>query len=320
MFNSTHTFVGFAIARTGLDKWVRNATATAVIASNLPDIDSVAGFWGTAAYLDHHRGVTHAFIGVPVLALLLSAVMCFFSGKFWRTYAVALIAMATHPALDYLNAYGLRPFSPWNGTWYYGDILFIIDPYLDAALVLGLIGGWLWPKRRRIVTLTWLFVAVVYIGVRIELRAMAMSQIQPLVTQLHGVEKSAVLPTMWNPRIWDVIAASQSGVLRFEACMPPCGIDSEIIPAMNSAPSSELVTRAATARSASALLRFARFPVTRVERLPSGYRVTFLDSRFYRESTNTALASEVILDESMSVIQDSLSFVHRIAGDRPARF
>src|SRR5262245_43623345 len=102
MFNSTHTFVGLAFARTGIEKWVPYATATVVIASNLPDIDSVAGFWGTAVYLDHHRGITHSLTGVPILAFLLAAVMYFFSERFWRTYTVALIAMVTHPALDLL--------------------------------------------------------------------------------------------------------------------------------------------------------------------------------------------------------------------------
>src|SRR5437867_12265765 len=51
MFNSTHTFVGLAIAKTGAEKSVRYATATAVIASNLPDIDRIAGLWGTATTL-----------------------------------------------------------------------------------------------------------------------------------------------------------------------------------------------------------------------------------------------------------------------------
>src|SRR5690349_21979895 len=137
MFNTTHTFVGLAIARTGAAKWAPHAAVTAVIASNFPDIDSIAGFWGTASYLDHHRGITHSLIGVPILSLLLSLVMYFFSGNFVRTYAVALIAMVTHPALDYLNPYGVRPFLPMNGTWYYGDTLFIFDPYLDAALLIG---------------------------------------------------------------------------------------------------------------------------------------------------------------------------------------
>src|SRR5215510_6041489 len=129
MFNSTHTFVGLAIARTGVDKWVRYATATAVIAANLPDVDIVAALSGTPSYIDFHRGITHSLIGVPILALLLAAAMYPFSGKFRKTYAIALIAMATHPLLDFTNSYGWRPFVPFNGRWFYGDILFVFDPY-----------------------------------------------------------------------------------------------------------------------------------------------------------------------------------------------
>src|SRR5215831_8519072 len=150
MFNTTHTFVGIAIARAGTHKWARNAMITAVLASNFPYIDSIAGLWGTATYLDHHRGITHSLIGIPVLAFLLSAIIYFFSGNFGKTYAIALIAMATHPALDYLNPYGVRPFLPWNTKWYYGDLVFIFDPYLDLILVTGLIAGWFWPRRFRI--------------------------------------------------------------------------------------------------------------------------------------------------------------------------
>src|SRR5689334_9822859 len=134
MFNSTHTFVGLLIGKTGTERWAPYGLATAVIASNLPDVDSIAGLWGTATYLDHHRGITHSLIGIPVLALILSAIIYFFSGNFGKTYAIALIAMATHPALDYLNPYGIRPFLPWNTKWYYGDLVFIFDPYLDLIL------------------------------------------------------------------------------------------------------------------------------------------------------------------------------------------
>jgi hypothetical protein len=37
-----------------------------------------------------------------------------------------------------------------------------------------------------------------------------------------------------------------------------------------------------------------------------------MDFRFYRPSTATALGSEVLLDQSLSVTQENLSFVHRI--------
>src|SRR4051794_35697378 len=116
MFNSTHTLVGFAVARAGLDRWSPYAATTAVIASNLPDIDIVTALGSTATYIDQHRGITHSCIGVPVLSLLLALVIWKISEKrgpptsLWRLFVIALIAMSTHPFLDWMNTYGVRPF------------------------------------------------------------------------------------------------------------------------------------------------------------------------------------------------------------------
>jgi inner membrane protein len=45
------------------------------------------------------------------------------------------IVTATHPLLDWTNNYGIRFFLPWSSRWFYGDLVYIIDPYL--WLVLG---------------------------------------------------------------------------------------------------------------------------------------------------------------------------------------
>jgi inner membrane protein len=54
---------------------------------------------------------------------------------------LSLLATLTHPALDWLNTYGVRLLMPFDGTWFYGDALFIIDPWLwlltAAAVVLA---------------------------------------------------------------------------------------------------------------------------------------------------------------------------------------
>jgi inner membrane protein len=321
MFNSTHTFVGLIIARTGAEKWAPYATATAVIASNLPDMDSIAGFWGPAAYLDHHRGITHTIVGVLILALLLAAIVQFFSGKFWSTYAIALIAMATHPALDYLNPYGLRPLLPWDGTWYYGDSLFILDPYLDAVLLSGIVWGALKPDRRRISAVVCGLVALSYIGARLQLHAIASSRardfsraerhrdsVQP-EQMLFGAAQWAALPDIWDPFTWEVIVETNTGLVRFpiDVLHRPGAARNELSQ-MPSAPWSAAAKQASTAPSAAALLRFARFPVLQVDGSASGYRVRFFDFRFYREATGTALGSEVKLDSSLHVLEDNLSF------------
>ena len=68
MFNSTHTLLGIAIARSGLDRWTPHATTTAIVASNFPDIDAFTLFADSAIYLDHHRGITHSVFAIPFMA------------------------------------------------------------------------------------------------------------------------------------------------------------------------------------------------------------------------------------------------------------
>jgi inner membrane protein len=310
MFNSTHTFVGLAVARTGLDRWVPYATATAVVAANLPDVEILSGLSGTAAYLDHHRGISHSLIGVPCLALLLSAAMCVFSGKFWKTFVVALAAMATHPLLDYANNYGLRPFLPFNNTWYYGDVLFIFDLYLDFILLAGIVLGARFKEQRQLFARVSLIVAVAYVGVRIELRESAAAKMRELAARTPAVQDWAVLPTMVNPAAWYGILKTETQFIevRVDAFR---GIGAEIARIDRNA-ASEIVEHAQKSASAAALLRFARFPAIRVKMTASGYRVQFFDFRFYNEGLQTALGAEVLLDRSLHVTKESLSFVQPV--------
>ena len=66
-------------------------------------------------------------------------------------------------ALDLLNPYGLRVLAPFDWQWFYGDALFIIDPWLWITLGVGV-----WMSRRRIAVAPArraLFLAAIYIVV-----------------------------------------------------------------------------------------------------------------------------------------------------------
>ena len=306
MFNSTHTLVGLAIARTGLDRWLPYAIATAVIATNLPDIEIITGLASTPTYIEYHRGITHTFIGIPVLSLALALGIYVFSGNFWKTFLVALVVMATHPALDYANTYGLRPFLPFDGTWYYGDTLFIIDPYLDLMLLAGFLVGYRLSRIRRLSAWVSILLTLAYIGIRIDLHAEARGQLASYTSTLPGFERSAVFPRMANLRIWDGIIETNQEMIKVRIDTRH-GVDSELA-RMPKGTSSEIIGHAATAPSAATFIGFARFPVIRVEGTEFGYRVTFIDFRFYNETTGTAFAAEVLLDQSLHVIRDSLGF------------
>ena len=66
---------------------------------------------------------------------------------------IAFLGVWSHPLLDWLNTYGIRLLMPFDDTWFYGDTLFIIDPWVwllaGAGVVLARseswpgIGGWI---------------------------------------------------------------------------------------------------------------------------------------------------------------------------------
>jgi inner membrane protein len=146
MDNLTHTLVGAALAETGLKRATPLATLTLLIAANFPDIDIIAALFGSLTYLEHHRGLTHSILGLPILSALLAAGVYGSSrlmkrraesqprARFIRLFVLSLLAMATHPLLDFTNNYGWRPFLPWSNRWYYGDLAFVIDLWIWAGL------------------------------------------------------------------------------------------------------------------------------------------------------------------------------------------
>src|SRR5215203_5610833 len=69
--NLTHSLVGLAAAKAGLERQSPYAAFVCVVAANLPDIDIVALARGPAFYLKHRRGITHSIVGVLALAVAL---------------------------------------------------------------------------------------------------------------------------------------------------------------------------------------------------------------------------------------------------------
>lgn len=148
MDNLTHTLFGLVLAKTRLGRSSPTAVPVLLIGSNLPDLDVVTRlFGGHAGYLEHHRGLTHAVIGIVVQVLVLAVVAWWIERITARERAAStpfargspLLAAAAglfaHPLLDLMNEYGLRPWLPFSDRWIYGDLVFIVDPWL--WLILG---------------------------------------------------------------------------------------------------------------------------------------------------------------------------------------
>jgi inner membrane protein len=144
MENLTHTLVGATLYRSWFERYVPGTLPLWLIGANLPDIDIVSRFWGRAANLEHHRGLSHSLLGVLFFSLALATIWWFWqrrSGRqleWQRLFIASLVALSTHPLLDALNNYGVRPLLPFDNSWFYGDLVFIVDPWFWLILGGGL--------------------------------------------------------------------------------------------------------------------------------------------------------------------------------------
>ncbi|MEK7354805.1 MAG: metal-dependent hydrolase, partial [Bdellovibrionota bacterium] len=153
MDNVTHTLVGLAAGElihrslpaetNDTDRSIRRRLLliACAVASNFPDLDLVLSplLPPPLGYLLHHRGHTHTILYSLPQAFMMIAFIWFG----WRNarellrrsqaartglLIATLLGFTLHLSMDFLNSYGIHPFHPFDSRWFYGDMIFIIEP------------------------------------------------------------------------------------------------------------------------------------------------------------------------------------------------
>jgi inner membrane protein len=289
MDNLCHTLVGAALGEAGLKRGTRLGSATLMIASNLPDLD-VLVFATGAPSVAFRRGWTHGILADAVLPPLLTAVMLFVASRRAATtrqpsvrpmqlLLLSYIGVILHVLMDLLNTYGVRLLMPFSQRWFYGDVLFIIDPWL--WLVLG-IGVSLSVRRR---APNWsrasLAVAAAYVLTMLVAARTARTEMIDRWRQVEGQPPHALMvgPIPVTPLQRQLIIDAGD---RYETGMftwHPRNIrfDADDVSKNDTDP------RVAAARKAPnirAFLIWSRFPFWTFEPVEGGTRVTVGDMRF----------------------------------------
>jgi inner membrane protein len=134
------------------------ATAALIVGANLPDVDALTYFSTPMTDLAWRRGWTHGVLAVVLLPVLLSGALVLLHRRrarrnravstlrFKQLLVISFIAVLSHPILDTLNTYGVRWLMPFSGRWFYGDTLFIVDPWVWLMLAAGIF--WSWRRQR----------------------------------------------------------------------------------------------------------------------------------------------------------------------------
>ena len=288
MDNVCHTLVGAAFGEAGLKRHARFGNVTLMIAANLPDVD-VLVFATDMPSVAFRRGWTHGVLALALLPLALTGVMLGVERmcparddrepiRLRGLLLLSYVGVLSHVALDLLNNYGVRLLMPFSNRWFYGDTLFIIDPWLWLVL-----GAGIWLTRRRGVplaaghalTVAFIYIAVMGINARLS-RDVVLNEWR--VTRGGDPAHLMVGPVPFTPLRRQVIVdgglSYETGTLEVlsRRLMPDA-----VVPKNDTDPR---VARAREAPHIRAFLIWSRFPFWTVEETNEGTRVSVSDLRF----------------------------------------
>jgi inner membrane protein len=213
--NLTHSLIGAALAEVALPRDATRSQRTlffvsGIIAANLPDADLVYTSITPPplGYLLHHRGHTHTVAGIIVLAALFGVVSLIPALRrvirpVEPRYGLLVIgALASHLVADSWNSYGVHPFWPLDNRWFYGDAIYIADPWLWMLLGVSVAMNTRSDRGR-------LILSAVLIGIPIA--AAAIGLVSPLLLPIASVAALFVLVARRRAsrtRAWMSIAAA----------------------------------------------------------------------------------------------------------------
>lgn len=280
---------GAALSEAGLKRRTRFAGAALMIAANVADVDVLAFATDTPS-VAIRRGWTHGVLAQALLPVLLTAGFLLLDrvnppragGMRVRPGGLLLlgyIGVLSHVAMDWLNNYGVRLLMPYSNQWFYGDAVFIVDPWLWLTLAAGA----LLAKRagRPAIAGVALAVAVGYMGAMVVSARAARHFVMESWTTSEGRPpvKLMVGPVPVNPLRKTVIVDAGDHYRRGTFSWIPRRVTlaAERTPKNDRAPA---VLQAQTDRQFQAILIWARFPYYELTTDPDGLRVTLADMRF----------------------------------------
>jgi len=332
--------VGASMGRAGLNRKTALATLTLTLAADAPDMDLAAVVRGRAFAFAHHRGFTHSFLGVPIVAVAVVGVVYLI----WRLlgrktrnpklpprwgllYVYACLAGLSHILLDFTNNYGVRPLWPFSEKWYSWDIVSIYEPVIWALLILGLTVPLLFalidqelgakrPGPRGRVAATLALVGLVGLwGLRDYEHRRALHAMEARTYNGTDATRVSAYPNVVDPFHWFGVVETAD----FFALVPVDSLTPEVDPdgdlEIRYKPEETPITLAAKRSYMGRIyLDWAQYPITETEALPppqGGYLVHFADLRYAGiagviagDRRNSPLSATVELDQNLRVVGD----------------
>jgi inner membrane protein len=199
----THGIAGSMLGRTVSERaGARTALVVGAVAAMLPDLDFLY-IRSRLDYLSEHRGWTHSFLVLPVLALAVALVAKLFArgARLAVLWLFAAVGIASHIVFDWVTSFGTMFWTPVSRARYSLDWVFILDPWFTGIALITLILALVFrvPGRRFAVAGSVLLVA--YVGFCAWQHARAL-EIWRRMDRPPAGANVAVLPQFLSPFRW----------------------------------------------------------------------------------------------------------------------
>lgn len=297
----------------GLKRRTALGMATLLIGANLPDIDAVMMLVGDP--LPHRRGWTHGVLALVALPLLLTALILLYDRLVRRTrhgadrppvlprqiLLLAGLSILSHPVLDWLNTYGVRLFMPFSGRWFYGDSLFIVDPWMWILLLAAVLLGRRWKEAPA----RWaLGISTVYALAMVVSSAVGRGVVADEVRRMGGEP----LRVLVSPRPVDpfrrLLVVEEPGGYRFGTLRwtpaPQVQMRPDLLAHNRDAPDALAAAQHPDARG---FLVWSRFPIFIIDRRPEGTFVLLDDARYSDGTSPSWAAVRVFLPPHLAGVE-----------------
>jgi inner membrane protein len=209
------------------------------------------------------------------------------------------VSIWSHPALDTLNTYGVRWLMPFSGRWFYGDTLFIVDPWVWLALGLGVALSRLRASTRPARVALWLafgYAAAMAVGA-VAARPIARAEMAAISGE--PVRRLLVSPVPLNPFRRRVVAEVEKvyRTAEFHWLMDPHVGRASVRVYPKGPTDYPAVRRAASTPLGRRFLGWARFPAFQVEEGGDGRTTVDIVDLRYADRPGVGFGSVSILVE-----------------------
>ena len=200
----THAISGAALARAFPKHHIRpRHLFFLVLLAMAPDSDILLRLFSDTVYLQHHRGLTHSLLMLPLWAWLIYSLASRSVKQNPVMPTLIALALLLHIGLDVITTFGTMIFAPFSDRRFSFDLLFIIDPLFSACLLIPLLAGLIWKQQSRNLSMLGFAMAFSYLALAYHNQQQGIELVRkahPDATAYHA------LPMAFSPFNWQLIA------------------------------------------------------------------------------------------------------------------